>query len=206
MTRRLERRNRSRRIALRLLAARKASRQVPAQVLALLRWARAQGWSQDKRVSLLGFSLGALYLPAAHHMARLHHQPLGPSIIAYGGAGLEPIFRFAFREQPAWLGDMLTGLAVLGLRELEPAHHLPHLKGEFLLLNGSDDRLMPMETIERLRALTPDPKTVVTLPSDHMMPGDRELMEAIIRISRQWLLERKAINADTPDEAVPPEG
>ncbi|MCE2510576.1 MAG: hypothetical protein J4G10_06330 [Alphaproteobacteria bacterium] len=178
----------------RLLAARKASRQVPAHLLTLLRWARAQGWSEDARISLLGFSLGALYLPAAHHMARLHHQPLGPSIIAYGGAGLTPIFRNAFRGQPAWLGDALTWLAVLGLRELEPAYHLPHLKGEFLLLNGSDDRLMPMETVERLRALTPEPKTVMTLKSDHMMPGDREVMETILRVSRQWLLERKAIN------------
>ncbi len=177
----------------RMLAARRASRQVPAQILAVLSWARAQAWS-DGRTSLLGFSLGALYLPAVHHMASLHGMRIGPSIIAYGGADLAPIFRFASRKEPAWLRGTLTGLAVLGLRELEPVHHLPHLKGEFLLLNGSDDRLVPFETVERLRALLPEPKTIVTLKSDHMMPGDRELMETIIRVSRNWLIKRQAIN------------
>jgi len=177
----------------RMLAARRASRQVPAQILSVLRWASAQSWS-DGRASLLGFSLGALYLPAAHHMASLHGMHIGPSIIAYGGADLAPMFRFAFRKEPAWLQSTLTGLTVLSLRELEPAHHLPHLKGEFLLLNGSDDRLVPAQTIERLRTLLPEPKTIVTLKSDHMMPDNRELMETIIRVSRNWLVERQAIN------------
>jgi len=182
----------------RMLAARRASRQVPAQILAVLRWARTQAWS-DGRVSLLGFSLGALYLPAAHHMATLHGEQIGPSIIAYGGADLALIFPFVFRKESAWRKYVLTHFAALCLQELEPVHHLPHLQGEFLLLNGSNDHVVPIEMVERLRALLPEPKTIVTLRSNHMMPDNHELMGTIIRVSRSWLVERQAINSPSPE-------
>ncbi len=72
---------------------------------------------------------------------------------------------------------------------------MPKLKGEFLLINGNGDRRMPAETVERLQRLTPQQKTIVTLDSDHMMPGNQALMDRIVDISRRWLIERKAVNS-----------
>lgn len=178
----------------RVFVARTAVREVPAHVLSILRWTRAQAWS-DGRASLLGFSLGALFLPAAHHMAALHGEAVGPSVIAYGGADLAPILRVALAGEPGWKRVPLTALALFFLRDLEPAYHLPKLKGEFLLINGNGDRRMPAETVERLQRLTPQQKTIVTLDSDHMMPGNQALMDRIVDISRRWLIERKAVNS-----------
>ncbi|HSA83020.1 MAG TPA: hypothetical protein VLE23_19540, partial [Geminicoccaceae bacterium] len=127
----------------RLVAMRAAALAVPRQLAAVVRWTRAQPWVDPDRVSLVGVSLGALALPAAQRMAAAHGESVGRSILAYGGTGLFDILRANLaRDGPvvahgaAWLGS-------LALRALEPAFHLPHLEGEFLLINGRDDPRIP---------------------------------------------------------------
>ena len=159
-----------------VVAARNAALAVPGQLAALVRWVRGRPWADPGRVSLVGVSLGALVLPAAQRAAAAHGESLGPSILAYGGTGLFEILRANLAEDRPWAGYGAAWLASLGLRALEPAAHLPHLEGEFLLINGQGDPRIPARSAAGLHRLTPEPKEVRLLGSGHFDAGDPELL------------------------------
>ncbi len=178
----------------RVAAARYSALAVPEQLVAIIRWARAQPWADPERINMLGYSLGAVFVPAAHHMAAANGLRLGPSIMAFGGARLKPILEANIRLKPAWLRPAIAWLAATLLRQLEPTIHLPYLKGEFLLINSLDDEMIPAVSVRALQRLTPEPKTIVILPGEHMDPRDPALMAEIVGITRSWLLARGAAN------------
>jgi hypothetical protein len=168
---------------------------VPGQVAALIAWLRTQAWADRDRISLLGFSLGALYLPAVHRVAGRQGLLLGPAVIAYGGADLPTLVRNRLAHEPAWRGILAAGLVGLMLRPLEPAQHLPHLDGEFLLLGSADaDKFIPPESAALLQRLTPEPKTVVRLEGGHIGGRRTALTHAIVAAARAWLAARRAID------------
>jgi hypothetical protein len=177
-----------------VVAARAAALAVPGQLAAVVRWTRAQPWADPDRVSLVGVSLGALVLPAAQRTAAAHGESLGPTILAYGGTGLFAILRATLAQDRPWLGAGAAWLGSLGLRAIEPAVHLPHLVGEFLLINGSDDPRIPATSAVGLHRLTPEPKEVRLLSPGHFDADDRELLDEILAICRAWLARRRALN------------
>jgi hypothetical protein len=168
---------------------------VPGQVAGLIAWLGNQDWADRERISLLGFSLGALYLPAVHRVAGRQGLALGPAIIAYGGADLPALVRNRLAHEPVWRRGVAAWLVGLLLRPLEPAEHLPHLDGEFLLLGSADaDRFIPPHSAALLQRLTPAPKTVITLEGGHIGGRRTALTESIVAAARAWLAARGAIN------------
>jgi hypothetical protein len=166
---------------------------IPGQVQTAMAWIAAQGWADPERVSLLGFSLGALAAPAVQRLG-----PVAPgwTVLAYGGTPLGPLIAANPHLRPRWIGPFLGGLADLLLRPLEPGAHLPHLQGRFLVLEGQTDAFVPAAAAARFRALTPAPKRVVAFDGGHMGvgPGQIELLERIIAESRAWLVAEGAAN------------
>jgi len=172
-----------------------AAFRVPRQLAALLRWVRAQPWADPNRISLVGVSLGAMVLPAAQRLAQEHDAPPTTSVLAYGGAdqatvveaNLKKILPEALRRPAAWLIARV-------FNAMEPAAHLPHLRGDFLLINGDRDKRIPLAAIESLQSATPEPNQIVMLSSGHIDPKDLALLDQILGIMRTWLVERAAIN------------
>ncbi len=169
---------------------------IPGQVTAALRWLQAQPWADRERVSLLGFSLGAIAAPAIQHLAMDEGVRIGWTVLGYGGAGLGSIIS----EHPAtrrhWWGGGLARSAEILLQPIEPAHHLPKLQGRFLLIAGREDRLISERAAARLRELTPEPKEVIWLEGDHPGVGSRQkaLLDEIVAVSRAWLVSQGAVN------------
>jgi hypothetical protein len=167
---------------------------IPGQIQTAMAWAAAQEWADPDRISLLGFSLGALAAPAVQRLG-----PLAPgwTVLAYGGTPLGPLIAANPHLEPRWIAPFLSLAADLVLRPLEPGRHLPHLEGRFLVLEGATDEFVPAAAASRFRDLVPDPKRVVAFPGGHMGVGPRqiELLERIIAESRAWLIAEKAVNA-----------
>jgi hypothetical protein len=172
---------------------------VPGQMAAGLDWVLEQPWADRERVSLLGFSLGALAAPATQRVADQQGQTIGWTVLAYGGAPLGALLAGHPRVRPDWLRPIVGELATLLLRPVDPVEHLPHLTGRFLLLGSRADELIPQAAADRMRAVTPEPKTVVLFTGDHMGvgPGQMELLERIVRTSTEWLIEMGAVNPPT---------
>ncbi len=98
-------------------------------------------------------------------------QAFGWTVLAYGGAELDRILAAHPKMDFGAPRSLVETAADLVLRPLEPAEHLPHLSGPFLLFGGSDDHLLPRRSAERMRELTPEPKTVVLFGSKHIGTG-----------------------------------
>jgi hypothetical protein len=169
---------------------------VPGQVDAALAWAAAQPWVDPERVSLLGFSLGALAAPAAQRLAEGRGQDVGWTVLAYGGAPVGDLVAAHPLVEPAWARPLLGAAAGLLLRPVEPLEHLPHLEGRFLVLSGRDDRLVPARAAEALRDAVPRPRAEIVFEGDHMGvgPHQRDLLDAIVRASAAWLIDQNAVN------------
>jgi hypothetical protein len=185
-------------LAVRFLDIRAAALSIPGQLATALLWLRAQPWADGERVSMLGFSLGALAAPAAQRVAAAAGMEVGWTVLAYGGAPLGDLVAANPFLKPDWARPLLRVATDVVLRPGEPSLHLPHLAGRFLVLEGREDAFVPPRAAARYRSLTPEPKTVVAFEGGHMGvgPGQLELLEKIIRASRAWLAEEKAIDLE----------
>jgi len=180
-------------VAARLPELRRAVLDVPAQVEVLLTWVEAQPWAD--RVSLLGYSFGAMFLPAAQRLAQVHGHALGPTVMAYGGSDVPELLMANLELGPPWFRRLVAEALAASVHALEPAVHLPHLQGEFLFINGQQDVQVPAACALEMQRLAPEPKTVVWLAAGHMNPGEPALLNEIIRLSRAWLIDRSAMEA-----------
>ncbi|MEX2451520.1 MAG: hypothetical protein WD407_11745 [Rhodospirillales bacterium] len=168
---------------------------IPAQVTAAIAWAKRQPWADGTRISLLGFSLGALVAPAIQRMAEKHGHAVYRTVLAYGGVGIGDLIAHHPRIRNVSGGALLGHMADLLLRPLEPAHHLPHLHGRFLVITGYDDIFIPRHASVRLHALVPEPKTVIAKEGGHIGVGPNQIerLEEIVALSRAWLHKEGAI-------------
>jgi hypothetical protein len=169
---------------------------VPGQIAAALDWLAGQGWADPERTSLLGFSLGALVAPAAQRLAELRGHAIGWTALAYGGSPVGALLAANPYLKPRWAAPILSRVADLVFRPIEPGEHLPHLRGRFLLVGGRTDAFVPEAAARRMRDLAPEPKTIVLLEGGHLGVGaDRQVLLAeIIAVTTRWLADEKAIN------------
>lgn len=169
---------------------------VPGQADAILAWAAERPWADRERVTLLGFSLGALVAPAAQRLAQERGAAIGWTVLAYGGAPIGAVIAGHPKAGPAWLRPALGRGAGLLLRPVEPSAHLPRLRGRFLVMGAASDHLVARAAAERLAGLTPEPRTVVRIEGDHMGVGPEKakLLARVVAETRAWLLGQGAID------------
>lgn len=172
---------------------RRAALDVPWQVSHLLERLAADPATDTSRTALLGYSFGALFVPAVQRLAAERSRPFDALILAFGGAGIEGLLDANLRVGPTPLRRGIAWAGASLLHPLEADHHLPHLAGRSLVIRGAADRQVPPELSARLAERIPGPKRVVTLEGGHMNPRDRELTQRVVRLSQEWLAEQGVI-------------
>jgi hypothetical protein len=168
---------------------------IPGQVSSALDWLEGQPWADRRSVSLVGFSLGAVAAPAIEDVAQHDGQKIGWTILAYGGDPLGALVAANPYTRPRFLRPVLAPLIDILLSPLEPERHLPRLSSEFLVLEGSDDALIPEAARARFRDAVPEPKTVRTFDGDHtgVGPDTPAPLSRIIDAGKVWLIDKGAI-------------
>lgn len=170
-----------------LLAIRSAALAVPWQVTHIVERLEEDGGVDTTRTALLGYSFGAMFVPATQRLAAADGRPFDAAIMAFGGADIEALLDANLRVDQDRVRHALAWTGAALLHPLEPALHLPELPGRFLVIRGSADRQIPDSLSARMADLTPEPKEVVTLDSGHMNPRDPALTQRVIRLSQDWL-------------------
>ena len=167
---------------------------VSEQIAALLEWVKRQPWCDAERVSIGGASLGAIVLPMI--LRELQSRGLGvrAAVFACGGAGRAALAYLSLRRRSFLLAAAGAVLAFLCLRRLEPARHLPHVEGAFLVLSSLDDKLVPRRCAARFEALLPQPKQILHLRGEHPDSHRPELLASVVEATRDWLVARGAFN------------
>ena len=168
----------------------------PGQIAAVVEWVADQPWAERERISLLGFSMGAVAAPAAQRVLESRGFRVGWTVLAYGGANIADILEQHPRIGPDWARPAVGWLAGRYLRLVDPVEHLPHLSGRFLVIGGADDGLIPKPSAQLMRDLAPEPKTILLLDGQHMGVGDSQtaLLRRIQQVTEDWLVEQGAVN------------
>lgn len=172
---------------------RRAALAVPSQVCALVDWIRRQAWADPARVSLLGYSFGAMFVPSSARLAQARNLSLHALVMAYGGADLPRLLAANADLRPAWLRPLAARVVGALLHPLEPALHLPHLRGEALFITGLRDIRVPLPLARRMQSLKPEPKSILDLDEGHMHPSRPEVNRCIVAASQAWLAEKGAM-------------
>jgi hypothetical protein len=167
---------------------------VPAQVVEVVQWVLQQSWPDSQRISILGYSFGALFVPAVYHLAYKKNFKLAPGVIAYGGADVFRLLNTNLKniDQPWRLP--IAWLAATAIYAADPLNHLQHMHNEFLIINGSQDHQIPPYCWQKVHTMTPEPKTILILDEGHMHFRKPELTKRLVVISQKWLFERGIIN------------
>lgn len=176
-----------------LPAIRRAVLDVPWQVSRVAAWLAADPGVDPHRTALLGYSFGAMFVPATQRLAAESGHPFQAAILAFGGADIGALLEANLDVRPAAARRAVAWAAASLLDPVEPGHHLPHTPGPLLFIRGASDRQVPAPLSARMAALAPEPKEVVTLDAGHMNPRDPALTERVIRLSRAWLARLEVI-------------
>lgn len=173
---------------------RQSALMVPSEIFTILKWIQQQPWYNHQPPAVMGYSFGALFIPAVSHYVRRHGQHHGPLIIAYGGANLHLILQANLKTLPPPVRKVLAPILAFGLSPLEPMRYVHSINTPVLIINGIYDRQIPPESAEILRQMLQNRATIILLPEGHMHPKKTELIDTIVTISRNWLIEQHAIN------------
>ena len=175
-------------------AIRKSVLSVPSQVLSVYQWLSDQSWADSSRVSIAGYSFGALFMPSTLHLAQHYNMPVKQAVISYGAADLYRLLvaNMTNIDQP-WR-SLISRLAITAIRGIEPACHAPHIRSDILLINGTADKQIPESCWRELHRLIPEPKHIIILEEGHMDPRKTELTMKLVQITKEWLAGKGAIN------------
>ncbi|MFO0997408.1 MAG: hypothetical protein U1F33_12065 [Alphaproteobacteria bacterium] len=180
----------------RIATIRRSATAMPEQLAAVLDWARAQAWADPGRVSLLGYSLGAVFMPVTQEKARANGIAVETTIMAFGGADVGHIIPTALRIETPLLRKVVGVLATSLLHPVEPRYFLPRMSGDILIVNAEDDELIPPTSSALMTELAPEPKWVVTMPGEHIDPRDPAMLQKVVDVTKAWLIERGAANPE----------
>jgi hypothetical protein len=167
---------------------------VPAQVLTLYQWTGSQPWADKNRMTISGYSFGALFVPAIYHLAELQNIRINFGVMAYGGVDIYQLLLTNMNQVAEPFRSVISWLSFSAIRGIEPALHAPFLRSEFLLINGTRDHQIPERNWRELHRLVPEPKTIRILNEGHMHQRNVELTKRLVNISQNWLLQRGVIN------------
>ncbi|NGX44436.1 MAG: hypothetical protein K1060chlam3_00603 [Candidatus Anoxychlamydiales bacterium] len=172
-----------------LPSTRKAVLDVPFQLLGIVDWIKKQPWGK-KNVIIIGVSFGAIFVPATYHLAEINNIELSSGIIAFGGAGLYDVYYANLRNYQI-LRKPLAYLASLVFKPIDPMYHLPYIHGKFLVINGTQDKSIPLKSARLLQELAPEPKTIINLDTPHLDPSRKDIINEVVEISLKWLEKNK---------------
>lgn len=177
-----------------IIQIQKAVLAVPAQMTAIMDWTLQQAWADSSRIHVLGYSFGAIFVPAVQHLVQSKNIKIKSTILAYGGANIQQLLMINLKIEPQWLKTLSAFLAAHSIRAVEPELHLPYLKGRFFIINGKYDKQIPVQSYRQMQKLTPQPKTIKNLEAGHLHPRNPDLIRQVVNLSKEWLLQNGCIN------------
>lgn len=152
----------------------------PVQMALATKWLSAQNWSEPKGVSIMGVSLGGVFLPSSLHLSQRLGIEVEKAIYVCTGAEIPSILRENLRKhvsEPA-LSPLVDALTIPTLL-IDPKLHFPFLKGTSLVIQTDHDTVIPDSSKNSLINALPYPKTQVVLQGPHINSDQKELIQKV---------------------------
>tara|TARA_B110001454_G_C12723292_1_gene436309 strand:+ start:18733 stop:19659 length:927 start_codon:yes stop_codon:yes gene_type:complete len=155
-------------------------RKTPAQIALAITWLTRQPWMKEKGLSVMGVSLGGVFMPSGLHVAQLMGIELERTVFVCTGVNLPAILRDNLKEyiHPLLLDTIVSALVAPTLL-MDPKQHIPELNGSKLVIQADHDTVIPPESQAELWSLLNGSKQLVLLPGPHVNPDQTELISLI---------------------------
>ena len=173
-----------------IIFVRKAMNQVPNQLIDVIHYVREQPWINKEPISFMGYSFGSIFIPAIYYKAEEEGIPIGPGVLAYGGAGIYCLAEGCL-PFPTFINKPIARYAAFLFKPMDPIWYASKIKSEFLIINGLYDKQIPSNCAHCLQQMIPSPKTIINLETGHINPKNPDLILRIINMSRSWLEEKR---------------
>ncbi len=192
----------------RAVSLRSAAFDTVAEVLLLLDYLESRPDIERQRLFLVGGSLGAEVVTVAGGI-----DPRPAAVVAlYGGAPvsrlvaatLEPDVRSG--RYPRWIAGLAGHALAWLLVPLEPARYVGGIAPRpLLMINGTDDRLVPRDSVMTLYDAARPPKELQWHAGEHIRPSEAELLGELSDRVADWLVTRGLVarRAAPPARPVP---
>jgi dienelactone hydrolase len=143
------------------------------------------------RIILLGYSFGAPFVPCI----AVHERRYAAAVMVYGAGGLRTLIRHnVLRYEGEIMSEVVGALGAVLLAPLEPMRTIEHVSPTpLIMINGTNDEMIPRENVEALFAKASEPKKIVWIESKHVNPRNIGLTRTIIAKLRAELVALGAI-------------
>ena len=140
------------------------------------------------RVILVGYSFGAPFVPAVMHLDSRYKV----AAILYGGGRLDELIANNLDTGSGLLDRAFGAVAGHLLAPIEPLRHIKAISPRpLIMIQGRYDEFMPPHLAQELFDLAGEPKEIIWLETEHMMPWKKELINRVVATLRTWLEEKK---------------
>lgn len=145
-------------------------------------------WQQENvdtnRVILVGYSFGAPFVPVVMRLDPRYKV----AAFLYGGGRINKLvghnLETGFRPLDRLLGEAVGLL----LAPIEPHRHIKYISPRpLIMIQGKHDEFMPSTLAQELFNRAGEPKEIIWLETEHMMPWKKEVINQVVMTLRQWL-------------------
>lgn len=155
-------------------------RKTPGQIAVALNWLSRQPWLVPNGLSVMGVSLGGVFLPSSLHISQALGVRLEKSIFVCTSADMRAILKANLSTYiDSSILDYLIALALMPTQVMDPQMHLPFLNGPFLVIQTDKDTVIPASSQDSFFKRLREPKTEVVLPGPHVNSDQVELIQKI---------------------------
>ncbi len=159
----------------------------PGQIALMLSWIQKQKWAAQKGHSIMGVSLGGIFLPVALHLSQEMNLHVEKTIFVCTGADLEGILKANLLQYSPSLAPLVAQSLGALTSPLRPEIHAPFLKSQFLMIRARQDQVIPASSSQRLFEALNGVKEERIIEGEHIQPDKAFMISQIQRIVYDWL-------------------
>ena len=101
--------------------------------------------------------------------------------LIYGAGELGTVLKANLTVKPRFLRSVAAWLASQLYDEFEPTHYIAGIAPRtVIMVNGRDDRQMPVRAVQALYDAAREPKTLIWLTTGHLLPTNTPLIRALV--------------------------
>jgi len=167
---------------------------IPVLMAITLTWLSQSEIIDHQKINVVNVSFGNLFFPLAQRILNEQDIKMKAIIFGYGGVEISEVIGNQLKDKiSAFELEMAKVIIQNQTWIFEPKYHLPYLKGDFLVVNGTEDEVFPRSSQQDLiKNLSFTPK-IITLPGGHIQPDRTAIIKNFMNEVIKFLKEHNAI-------------